>query len=398
VFVARRPRSDRRESFGGHAVAVPVPSYPLSFAPYLSLMPPITVRHSLGSYPVHVEPGLLRSLHDLVTQALPGRKLVLITDDMVDLHFEEWARKGDIRLKPDLKLTFLAGEASKTRGTWATLTDRMLAAGFGRDSAVIALGGGVVGDLAGFVAATYLRGIPFVQVPTTLLAMLDASVGGKVGVDTPQGKNLIGAFHPPVLVAADPHTLLSLPERDYRGGMAEAVKHGLIADAEYFAWIESHAAELAARDIAALTHLVRRSVEIKAEVVEGDEREEGRRAILNVGHTIAHAIEQVSGYAVPHGEAVAIGMVAECRIAEATAGLATGSADRVAALLTRLGLPTRLTHPLPITGLLDAMQHDKKNRAGVIRLALPAAIGAMHAGDGRWTLATDSDRILAVLG
>ena len=360
-------------------------------------MPPIVVHHSTGSYPVHVEPGILARLQELLAGVLPGRKLALITDDMVDLRFDEWTSKGAIHLDPDLRLTFLAGEASKTRGTWASLTDRMLAAGLGRDSGVVALGGGVVGDLAGFVAATYLRGIPFVQVPTTLLAMLDASVGGKVGVDTPEGKNLIGAFHPPVLVAADPLTLLTLPEREYRGGMAEAVKHGLIADAEYFAWIEAHTAELSAREIPALTHLVRRSVEIKAQVVEGDEREAGRRAILNAGHTIAHAIEQVSGYATPHGEAVAIGLVAECRIAEASSGLARGSADRVAALLTRLGLPTRLTHALPMNQLLESMQHDKKNRAGVIRLALPTAIGAMHEGDGRWTVATDSSRILAVL-
>jgi len=360
-------------------------------------MPPITVHHSTGTYPVHVEPGILRTLQEQLTVALPGRKLALITDDMVELRFDEWSGNGLIRLKPDLKLTFLAGEASKTRGTWATLTDRMLVAGLGRDSAVVALGGGVVGDVAGFVAATYLRGVPFVQIPTTLLAMLDASVGGKVGVDTPHGKNLIGAFHPPVLVAADPLTLLGLPEREYRGGMAEAVKHGLIADAGYFAWMEQHAAELSVRDIPALTHLVRRSIEIKTEVVEGDEREAGRRAVLNAGHTIAHAIEQVSGYATPHGEAVAIGLVAECRIAEASAGLPRGSADRVAALLTRLGLPTRLTHPLPMDQLLEAMQHDKKNRAGAIRLALPTAIGAMHEGDGRWTVATDSTRILAVL-
>ncbi len=374
-------------------------------------MAPIVVRHSTGSYPVHVEPGLLISLHELVGLAIPGRRLVLITDDRVAVRYDEWtsatsdarslgARPSDagIRLRTDLRLTFPAGEASKTRETWALLSDRLLAAGFGRDSAIVALGGGVVGDLAGFVAATYLRGIPFVQVPTTLLAMLDASVGGKVGVDTPRGKNLIGAFHPPVLVAADPLTLLTLPEREYRGGMAEAVKHGLIADAEYFAWIEGHARALAARDIPALTHLVRRSVEIKAAVVEADEREAGRRAILNAGHTIAHAIELASDYATPHGEAVAIGLVAECRIAEASTGLTRGSADRVAALLTRLGLPTRLTNPLPMNRLLEAMQHDKKNRAGAIRLALPTAIGAMHEGDGRWTVATDSTRIQAVLG
>jgi 3-dehydroquinate synthase len=374
-------------------------------------MPPITIRHALGSYPVHVEPGLLLTLHELLARSIPGRRLALITDEKVAKCYDEWtsatataralgARASDagIRLKPDLKLTFPAGEASKTRETWARLSDQLLAAGFGRDSAIVALGGGVVGDMAGFVAATYLRGVPFVQVPTTLLAMLDASVGGKVGVDTPQGKNLVGAFHPPALVAADPLTLLTLPEREYRGGMSEAVKHGLIADAEYFAWIEKHARELAARDIPALEHLVRRSIEIKAAVVEADERETGRRAILNAGHTVAHAIEQVSAYAVPHGEAVAAGLVAECRIAETTTGFPKGATDRVATLLTRLGLPVRLKHPLPPARLLEAMQHDKKNLAGAIRLALPTAIGAMHQGDGRWTLATDSALIVAALG
>ena len=235
-----------------------------------------------------------------------------------------------------------AGRASKTREQWARLTDALLEQGFGRDSGIVALGGGVAGDLAGFVAATYMRGLPYVQVPTTLLAMLDASVGGKTGVDTPQGKNLIGAFHPPAAVIADPLVLGTLPERDFRGGMAEAVKHGLIADAAYFAWMERNADALLRRDQAALTRLVRRSVEIKAEVVSGDEREAGRRAILNAGHTVAHALEHATAYALPHGEAVALGLVAECALAERSAWRPTGvrrSGCRPCS--TRLGLPVQ---------------------------------------------------------
>ncbi len=362
-------------------------------------MPPITVNHSQGSYQVHVEPGLLLSLHSLLVEPLAGRRLALITDDTVAARYDEWtsattahrelgARASDagIRLKPKLRLTFPPGEKSKTRETWSRLSDQLLAEGFDRNSAIVALGGGVVGDLAGFVAATYLRGLPYAQVPTTLLAMLDASVGGKVAVDTAQGKNLIGAFHPPAIVVADPLTLLTLPEREYRGGLAEAVKHGLIADASYFGWIETSVRQIGARDLRALERLIIRSVEIKAAVVEADEHERGRRAILNAGHTVAHAIEQVSGYIVPHGEAVSIGLVAECRLAEQLSILAGGTADRVAALLARLSLPISLPIPMAVADLLPAMASDKKNRDGHIRLALPATLGTMHLGSGHWTV------------
>jgi 3-dehydroquinate synthase len=242
----------------------------------------------------------------------------------------------------------------------------------------------VAGDLAGFVAATYMRGLPYLQVPTSLLAMLDASVGGKTGVDTPEGKNLIGAFHPPAAVVADPRVLATLPERDYRGGMAEAVKHGLIADAEYFGWIEADADALLRRDETALTRLVRRSVEIKAEVVTDDERETGRRAILNAGHTVAHALERVTGYAVPHGEAVALGLVAEATLAEAVGAAPAGLARRISALLTRLGLPVRLDTAVDPGRLIAAMASDKKNRSARLRFALPSRVGAMN-GDGEWT-------------
>src|SRR6185312_7677005 len=206
---------------------------------------------------------------------------------------------------------FPAGEWNKTRETWARLSDRLLEHQFGRDSAVIALGGGVVGDVAGFVAATYLRGIPYVQVPTSLLAMIDSSIGGKTGVDVTAGKNLIGAFHQPRLVVADLDVLSSLPRSQLAAGIAEAVKHGVIADAEYFAFLEATPDAILRGDAAAVERLVTRSIEIKAAVVAEDEREMGRRAILNFGHTVGHAIEATVKYDMLHGEAVAIGMAYE---------------------------------------------------------------------------------------
>jgi 3-dehydroquinate synthase len=361
-------------------------------------MPVVPVRHALGHYDVHVEPGILFSLSELLVKSLGRRKLVLISDDIVGRYYDEWtratvtarapgARPSDpgIRLRAEARLTFPAGEPSKTRETWIRLSDEMLSAGLDRHTAVVALGGGVVGDLAGFVAATFLRGVPYAQIPTTLLAMLDASVGGKVGVDTPLGKNLIGAFHPPAVVVADPLTLLSLPERVFRAGLAEAIKHGLIADPVYFEWIEANTRPILARDTDVLTHLVQRSVAIKAAVVSEDERERGKRSILNAGHTIAHGLERESHYRLPHGEAVALGLIAECRIAERLALAPKGLAQRVLGVTRALGLPTR-SGEVDIPRVLEAAMRDKKNRNGELRLALPTALGAMHEGEGKWTV------------
>ena len=225
-----------------------------------------------------------------------------------------------------------------------------------------------------------------IKVPSTLLAMLDASIGGKTGVDTPQGKNLIGAFHPPAAVLADPCLLRTLPEREYRGGLAEAVKHGLIADREYFLWLAAEVDRIVARESDTLTRLVQRSVEIKATVVSDDEREAGRRAILNAGHTVAHAIEQASDYTVPHGEAVAIGLVVECRLAEALGLARAGLAGEVSDLLSRLGLPTRLGQGLQADRVLSAMSRDKKNRGAAVRFALAQDFGVMASGQD-WTVA-----------
>ncbi len=365
----------------------------------------MTVRHALGSYPVIVEPGALSRLGPLAAEHLGGRRLALITDSNVGPLFDAfrrgpspWRGAGGGAEPPVFaaELVVPAGEQSKSRAQWGALSDQLLDRGFGRDSAIVALGGGVIGDLAGFVAATYLRGIPCLQVPTTLLAMLDASVGGKTGVDTPHGKNLIGAFHPPAAVVADPLVLRTLPEREYRAGLAEAVKHGLIADAGYFAWLGESAAAIARRDETTLTTLVRRSVQIKAAVVGEDERESGRRAILNAGHTVAHAVEHASGYALPHGEAVALGLVAECELAEAMGIGRRGLGAEVAALLRRLGLPVRLEDGLPRDRVLAAMAADKKNRAARVRFALPRDVGTMFPGE-QWTVAAEDRAIASAL-
>jgi 3-dehydroquinate synthase len=354
----------------------------------------VRVTHALGSYPVYVQPGAIERLDDVVRRYLPDRRVVMIADETVLRLFRQGAL-GTTSWTGET-LGFPPGERSKTRDTWAQLTDALLNYGLGRDGGVVTLGGGVAGDLGGFVAATYLRGLPYVQVPTTLLAMVDASIGGKTGVDTPQGKNLIGAFHPPVAVLSDPRTLATLPDREYRGGLAEAVKHGLIADREYFKWMEREADALLRRDSAALEHLVRRSVEIKAEVVGEDERESGRRAILNAGHTVAHALERVSDYALAHGEAVALGLVAECRLATRLGLAAPAVGERVETLLARFGLPVRLSDPAPGEALIAAMASDKKNRASRIRFALPGALGEMTKGE-RWTVGADETDIRAVL-
>lgn len=366
-------------------------------------MEPLIVRHALGSYPVYLQPGALTSLGEVVAAHCAGRLTALVTDTTTGLLYEAWEsgapsawREGET--VPDVvpfatRLSLPPGEVHKTRDSWAMLTDALLDQGFGRDSALVGIGGGVIGDLTGFVAATFQRGVPFVLVPTTLLAMLDASVGGKTGVDTPQGKNLIGAFHPPAAVVADPATLRTLPDREFRAGMAEAVKHGLIADAAYLDWIEANATALLARDLEALTHLVRRSVEIKAGVVATDERETGPRAMLNAGHTVAHALEHASSYGMLHGDAVGLGLRAESVMGELAELLPAGTFARVARALDRLGLPAR-AEGLNAERVRSAMRRDKKNLAGATRFAIPPALGVMAArDDGHWTVTVPEEII-----
>jgi 3-dehydroquinate synthase len=341
------------------------------------------------SYEVIVRPGALDALHSFLP---PASRCVIITDHHVaplhGVHVLDALR--DNGLTVDL-LDFTAGEANKTRATWTQLTDRMLHLGVGRDACVLALGGGVVGDLAGLVAATYMRGLPVVQVPTTLLAMIDAAIGGKTGVDVEHGKNLVGAFHHPHAVIADPLVLKTLPPLQLRAGLAEAIKHGAILDAGHFEWINDNAQGLLSLDPGAVTALVTRSVELKGSVVAEDPLEHGRRAVLNFGHTIGHALELCSGYSLLHGLAVAAGMRAEAHAGELAGITADGTADRLASLLRACELPFSMPR-VDADTVLDAMRMDKKSRAAAPRVVLLANIGCCaRTQDGKWTHALPRD-------
>ncbi|MDX2184882.1 MAG: 3-dehydroquinate synthase [Gemmatimonadaceae bacterium] len=337
-----------------------------------------------GTYRVTIGRGALHEVGRVAAAAVPSaHRWVIITDETVEPLWR--ARVESSFPTPPLCLRIPAGEAHKTRESWAALTDAMIDAGIGRDSAVLALGGGVIGDVAGFVAATFHRGVPVVQVPTTLLAMVDASIGGKTGLDVPGGKNLVGAFHPPSAVVIDPTVLGTLPLEDRRAGIAEMLKHGIVADAEHFAWLVSHAELLVAADAPTsdlLAEAIAISVRIKAEVVRRDAREAGLRKVLNFGHTAAHAIEHLLAYGIRHGEAVAIGMVLEARVAEALDIAAAGTATIIRDAVRSVGLPDAVPSGISREALVRAMHTDKKARGGVIECALPARIGAM-AGEAR---------------
>jgi 3-dehydroquinate synthase len=328
-------------------------------------------------YALTIERDALDRVGAIAQSVAPAHRYVIIADDVTGPLYAERVAAGFSGEQP-LHLRFRAGEASKTRKTWIALTDALLDAGCGRDTTIVALGGGVTGDLAGFVAATFLRGVPYVQVPTTLLAMVDSSIGGKTGVDTVDGKNLVGAFHRPAAVIADPAILRTLPPEHLRAGLAEAVKHAVIADEALFEWIELHAGDVLADPGGPLmTELIGRAVAIKARVVEADERESGLRKVLNFGHTIGHAIEQLSGYTLLHGDAVAIGMVIEVRAAEAVGIADPGTCDRIVSMLRRLELPTELPPATDVQRVLDVTRTDKKARDGVVEYALPTRIGEM---------------------
>lgn len=351
------------------------------------------------SYDVLVEPGVLRRVPELLRQVAPADRYAIICDDNVEQpHARALARSlDDAGLRSDV-LSFPAGETHKTRETWARLTDRLLDLGIGRDGAVLALGGGVTGDLAGFVAATYMRGIALVQIPTSLLAMIDASIGGKTGVDTAHGKNLVGAFHPPRAVVIDPQLLRTLPERELRGGLAETVKHAAIADVAYLDWIHDSATAILARDDAALDELIRRSVHIKVRVVNEDPFEKGARKALNFGHTIGHAVEALAEYALPHGFAVSIGMIAESEAGEEYGITRSGSSDVMRRVLGRLALPITIPKDQAPNDILDRAKLDKKARRAAIRYTLIARPGEIARGrDGEWTFALDDELVASVL-
>jgi 3-dehydroquinate synthase len=293
-----------------------------------------------------------------------------------------------------VRLTIPPGEPQKSLDTASRLIDDLVGHGADRQSVMIAAGGGVIGDLAGFVAAVYARGIPVIMVPTTLLAMVDSSVGGKVGVNHPRAKNLIGAFHQPAGVWIDVAALTTLPEREFKSGLAEVVKYGMALDANLFETVENGADALLARDSTSLAQIIETCCKLKARIVERDELDEtGLRAVLNFGHTFAHAVEQVTGYGTwLHGEAVSVGMVCACRLAQARGLIARDAAERLRNLLETLGLPVALPKR-PVDDFLAAMQHDKKRTDSRIRFVLPSPIGQAAIVD--YVGADDVRRVLA---
>lgn len=341
-----------------------------------------------SGYPVHIGQGLLERLGELAAVSAPADRYAIIADDRVGELYGDVTREAlaSAELKGEL-FTFPAGEASKSRESWTSLTDRMLDAGYGRDAAVVALGGGVTGDLAGFVAATYMRGVPLIAVPTSLLAMLDSSVGGKTAIDTPGAKNSVGAFHHPALVVVDPSLLATLPEAHLTAGLAEAVKAAAIRDPDLFGRIEIRGAELAAGEVEPLTRLIERCIRIKADVVSIDPTEKALREVLNFGHTAGHALEVLSGYRILHGRAVAAGMRIEAHLGEAAGVTEEGTAARLETVLTACGLASLPSETPPTArALLEAAASDKKARRGRTRWVLLERIGSVApAPDGSWS-------------
>jgi 3-dehydroquinate synthase len=348
----------------------------------------LTVPVDLGprSYDIAIVSGELSSVAKSIetwatkTTDTPSRTALIISDANVSDRYAAPVADSLTQVGWTVETAVLkAGEQSKCQQVVSELYDRLVAMQADRRTIVIAVGGGVVGDISGFVAASYARGIPFVQVPTTLLAQVDSSVGGKVGINHPRGKNLIGAFHQPLGVFIDTATLESLPERDYRSGMAEVVKYGVILDEEFFTYLQAHQDGVNNRDADVLRHVVARCCQLKADVVEQDEYERtGVRAVLNYGHTFAHAFETLSGYGeLMHGEAVGIGMIYASRLAERHGLIDASVTERQVALFATLGIPTALPESINLStnDILDRMKLDKKAIAGRLRFVLPTKIG-----------------------
>lgn len=328
----------------------------------------INVTHPTGSYPIYLGEGMLGQAGEHIAGLGYGGTCAIITNETVGRYYAEPLLESlqAAGFNPT-RLNMPDGEQFKTVATVTDLYPGLVEAGLDRRSPIIALGGGVVGDTAGFVAATYLRGVPLVQIPTTLLSMVDSSVGGKTGVDLPQGKNLVGAFKQPEMVIIDPATLETLPEAEFRSGLAEVIKHAIIDDSSaLFASLESGQYELLPMLFAAIN--------VKVEVVEEDPFEQGRRAVLNLGHTFGHAFEQLSHYQIRHGAGVAMGLVCAARLATRLGHCLPETTDRIIALLQQLGLPTQPPAFSP-DQIWTAMRTDKKRRGSRLRFILPRAIG-----------------------
>ncbi|MDI6783574.1 MAG: 3-dehydroquinate synthase [bacterium] len=342
----------------------------------------ISVKLDRRNYHILIQPGLLNQTGNLVAKLPVGKRVGIITNPTVGKYYA--AIVNDSLCKSGFEPCLFSipdGEYYKNLDIVRDLYSRLIENRFDRNSGLIALGGGVIGDLTGFVAATYLRGIPFIQIPTTLLAQVDSSIGGKVGVNLPEGKNLVGSFYQPNLVIIDPTVLQTLPDRELHAGLAEVIKYGVIYDSSFFNWLEKNMAEILQGQLSLVTKIIARSCEIKAEVVSKDETEQGLRAILNFGHTVGHAIETLTGYATySHGEAVAIGMVAAGKLALGLSLFKEKELNRLISLIQNAGLPTVIPN-LAISQILDTIERDKKVRDRKLRFVLPTELGKVKLVD-----------------
>ena len=339
-------------------------------------MQTLTVELEDRSYPINIGAGLLRQ-HSLLQAAVPARDILLVSNTTVAPLYAQ-AVKTALADRHIIEVVVPDGEQHKSLATAGRVFDVLVANRFGRDALVLALGGGVVGDLAGFVAACYQRGVDFVQVPTTLLAQVDSSVGGKTAVNHPGGKNLIGAFYQPREVLTDTDVLATLPARELQAGLAEIIKYGMICDLAFFAWLEQHIEALRRLEPVALEHAIFRSCQIKAQIVGRDEREQGERALLNLGHTFGHAIEAATGYVEwLHGEAVGVGLLVAASLSQRLGALKVADVTRVEALLKRAGLRTEAPQ-IGAARAAEFMSIDKKVKSGRVRLVLLAGLGQAY--------------------
>jgi len=334
----------------------------------------LTVDLGKRSYPIHIGDGLLE-MHGLLTERLGGDVMIITNQTIAPLYLAKV--QHSLRDHRTENIVLPDGEEYKNIDVLNRIFDALLQQRYGRDCTLVALGGGVVGDITGFAAACYQRGVSFVQIPTTLLAQVDSSVGGKTGVNHPLGKNMIGAFHQPISVLADTSTLATLDDRQLCAGLAEIIKYGLIRDAGFFAWLEEHLPALLARDPDALAHAIKSSCESKAAIVSADEREAGVRALLNLGHTFGHAIEVALGFGTwLHGEAVAAGMVLAARLSNRLGWLNSADVRRIKELLGRARLPTQAPREITVSRMRELMSVDKKVRDGKNHFVLLKTIGS----------------------
>lgn len=341
-----------------------------------SVMGHIRVGLADRSYPIYISTGSLQTLGSICLEHVLGRKVAIVTNPTIGAYYLDTVRESLVAAGFSVSCIHVPdGEKFKTSETLNLIYHELIDAGLDRGSFLVALGGGVIGDIVGFAAATYLRGIPFVQVPTSLLAQVDSSVGGKTGINHPKGKNLIGAFYQPNFVLIDLATLDTLPEREYLSGLAETVKYGVVLDAEFFDFLEDNVDKLLQRDKDTLHHAVKQSCQLKASIVERDEREGGLRAVLNYGHTIGHAVETLTDYQMfLHGEAVAIGMAQAAKISMELGYASEIDSKRLSTLLRTLKLPTKLPS-FTKDQYLAAIQHDKKVKDGSLNFVFNGNIG-----------------------